>query len=152
MDLAQLSKLQPPKLSQSVHREECTQCFDNQVRMQHPRGLISIAIAISFCLQDGPLGIDVCLTCFNGGCLGADRNHALTHYKKTGHKFVLNVKRRRKPSSKRVCFHRTFPAVVLFDADDEGRGRGTSDKDHKARHYRGTRRRQICPLDRFEII
>jgi len=32
MDLAQLSKLQPPKLSQSVHREECTQCFENQVR------------------------------------------------------------------------------------------------------------------------
>lgn len=80
MDLAQLSKLQPPKLSQSVHREECTQCFDN---------------------QDGPLGIDVCLTCFNGGCLDPDRHHALTHYKKTGHKFALNVKRRRKPSSRR---------------------------------------------------
>ena len=26
-----LKHLQPPKLSQSVHREECTQCFDNQV-------------------------------------------------------------------------------------------------------------------------
>ena len=26
-----LKRLQPPKLSQSVHREECTQCFDNQV-------------------------------------------------------------------------------------------------------------------------
>ena len=35
MDLAQLAKLQPPKLSQSVHREECTQCFDNQVRIKH---------------------------------------------------------------------------------------------------------------------
>ncbi|KAI6121163.1 hypothetical protein F5141DRAFT_502246 [Pisolithus sp. B1] len=28
---SELEKLQPPKLSQSVHREECTQCFDNQV-------------------------------------------------------------------------------------------------------------------------
>jgi hypothetical protein len=29
--LADLSRLQPPRLSQSVHREECTQCFDDQV-------------------------------------------------------------------------------------------------------------------------
>ncbi len=26
-----LARLRPPNLSQSVHREECTQCFDNQV-------------------------------------------------------------------------------------------------------------------------
>ncbi|KAH0826369.1 hypothetical protein J3R83DRAFT_5331 [Lanmaoa asiatica] len=47
-----LSKLQQPRLSQSVHREECTQCFDN---------------------QDGDDGVDVCLVCFNGACLGQDR-------------------------------------------------------------------------------
>jgi UBP zinc finger protein len=29
-----LAPLRPPTLSQSVHREECTQCFDNQVRLQ----------------------------------------------------------------------------------------------------------------------
>jgi hypothetical protein len=29
-----LARLKPPTLSQSVHREECTQCFDNQVRPQ----------------------------------------------------------------------------------------------------------------------
>jgi hypothetical protein len=29
--LAQLTRLSQPKLSQSVHREECTQCFDDQV-------------------------------------------------------------------------------------------------------------------------
>ncbi len=29
-----LAPLRPPTLSQSVHREECTQCFDNQVRIQ----------------------------------------------------------------------------------------------------------------------
>jgi len=27
-----LARLKPPTLSQSVHREECTQCFDTQVR------------------------------------------------------------------------------------------------------------------------
>ncbi|TFY74314.1 hypothetical protein EWM64_g9698, partial [Hericium alpestre] len=79
-DLSELARLQPPKLSQAVHREECTQCFDN---------------------QDNPLGIDVCLTCFNGGCLSTDRHHASTHFEKTGHHFALNVKRRLKPSAQR---------------------------------------------------
>ncbi|CDO69813.1 hypothetical protein BN946_scf184803.g11 [Trametes cinnabarina] len=79
--LTDISRLQPPRLSQSVHREECTQCFDN---------------------QDSPLGIDVCLTCFNGGCLDKDRHHARTHVAKTGHAFALNVRRRLKPSANRV--------------------------------------------------
>ncbi|KAG6370630.1 hypothetical protein JVT61DRAFT_11258 [Boletus reticuloceps] len=73
---SELSKLQPPKLSQSVHREDCTQCFDN---------------------QDGDDGIDVCLVCFNGACLGQDRHHARTHVARTGHAFTLNVVRRPKP-------------------------------------------------------
>jgi len=30
--LNHLSSLKQPRLSQQVHREECTQCFDNQVR------------------------------------------------------------------------------------------------------------------------
>jgi Variant UBP zinc finger len=34
-----LARLKPPTLSQSVHREECTQCFDNQVR---PRSRIDM--------------------------------------------------------------------------------------------------------------
>ncbi|KAI0314538.1 ubiquitin carboxyl-terminal hydrolase 14 [Amylostereum chailletii] len=79
--LADLRQLQQPRLSQSVHREECTQCFDN---------------------QDGPAGIDVCLTCFNGGCLSTERHHARDHFRKTGHRFALNVRRKLKPSSNRV--------------------------------------------------
>ncbi|KDQ51372.1 hypothetical protein JAAARDRAFT_41222 [Jaapia argillacea MUCL 33604] len=78
--LSEVAQLQPPRLSQSVHREECTQCFDN---------------------QDHPLGIDVCLTCFNGGCLDKDRHHARTHHQKSGHPFTLNVKRKLKPSANR---------------------------------------------------
>ncbi|KAJ3513622.1 hypothetical protein NLJ89_g2850 [Agrocybe chaxingu] len=74
--IEQLTRLQAPKLSQSVHREECTQCFDN---------------------QDGPDGIDVCLSCFNGGCLDEGRHHARTHVSKFGHKFTLNVKRKLRP-------------------------------------------------------
>ncbi|KII83872.1 hypothetical protein PLICRDRAFT_46628 [Plicaturopsis crispa FD-325 SS-3] len=78
--LAELAQLQAPRLSQSVHREECTQCFDN---------------------QDLPSGIDVCLTCFNGGCLSDERHHAGTHAQRAGHPFTLNVKRKLKPSPQR---------------------------------------------------
>lgn len=97
--LPALEKLSPPKLSQSVHREECTQCFDNQVRKQGcPSTLRSLTIS-----QDGPEGIDVCLSCFNGGCLSEERHHARTHAEKTGHIWTLNVKRSRMEASpKRV--------------------------------------------------
>ncbi|KAL6305707.1 ubiquitin carboxyl-terminal hydrolase 14 [Sparassis latifolia] len=78
--LSEIARLQRPKVSESVHREECTQCFDN---------------------QDHPLGIDVCLICFNGGCLDKDRHHARTHFEKSGHAFTLNVKRKLKPSANR---------------------------------------------------
>ncbi|KAI0653789.1 ubiquitinyl hydrolase [Cubamyces menziesii] len=78
--IGDIARLQSPRLSQSVHREECTQCFDN---------------------QDSPLGIDVCLTCFNGGCLDKDRHHARSHAAKTGHAFTLNVKRKLRPSANR---------------------------------------------------
>ncbi|KDR73244.1 hypothetical protein GALMADRAFT_100868 [Galerina marginata CBS 339.88] len=79
----QIARLQPPRLSQSVHREECTQCFDN---------------------QDSPDGTDVCLSCFNGGCLSEERHHASTHVLKSGHRFTLNIKRKAKatPSPQRV--------------------------------------------------
>lgn len=74
---AAFATLAPPRPSQQVHRDECTQCFDD---------------------QDGLEGIDVCLTCFNGGCVGnEDRNHAALHHSKTGHNLVVNVKRVPKP-------------------------------------------------------
>lgn len=57
-----------------MYREDCTQCFDS---------------------IDDPTGLDVCLTCFNGGCT-ADRQHASLHYKLTGHPLVLNIKRTKK--------------------------------------------------------
>ncbi|KAF8590157.1 ubiquitinyl hydrolase [Ramaria rubella] len=80
--LAQLAHLASPRLSQSVHREECTQCFDN---------------------QDFTRGVDVCLSCFNGGCVNGDsmRNHARLHASKQNHAWSLNVKRKVKPSTLR---------------------------------------------------
>ncbi len=66
--------LRPPRPTQSVYREDCTQCFDS--------------------IDDAP-GLDVCLHCFNGGCAG-DRNHSSLHHTSTGHPLVVNIKRTRK--------------------------------------------------------
>ncbi|CAG1988548.1 unnamed protein product [Fusarium graminearum] len=66
--------LTPPDPSQSVYREDCTQCFDS---------------------IDDPDGLDVCLQCFNGGCAG-ERNHDRLHYALTQHPLALNIRRTRK--------------------------------------------------------
>ncbi|KAK3935511.1 ubiquitin carboxyl-terminal hydrolase [Diplogelasinospora grovesii] len=66
--------LRKPTLSQSVYREDCTQCFDS---------------------IDDPAGLDVCLECFNGGCAG-DRNHAKLHSSRRNHPLALNIRRTRK--------------------------------------------------------
>ncbi|KAI1118484.1 ubiquitin carboxyl-terminal hydrolase 14 [Nemania sp. NC0429] len=66
--------LSPPTPAQSVYREDCTQCFDS---------------------IDNPEGLDVCLQCFNGGCVG-ERTHSQLHYATTNHPFVLNIRRVRK--------------------------------------------------------
>ncbi|EXJ64223.1 ubiquitin thiolesterase [Cladophialophora yegresii CBS 114405] len=71
---AQSQDLRPPRPNQSVYREDCTQCFDS---------------------IDDEAGLDVCLSCFNGGCAG-DRNHSLLHYSLTSHPLVLNIKRTQK--------------------------------------------------------
>ncbi|KAI9321020.1 hypothetical protein BX666DRAFT_1851467 [Dichotomocladium elegans] len=66
------TRFSPPTAHTQVYKEECTQCFDS---------------------QDGPEGIDVCLTCFNGGCVDPTRQHAKLHYEKTAHPLVVNIRR-----------------------------------------------------------
>ncbi|EPQ32473.1 uncharacterized protein PFL1_00668 [Pseudozyma flocculosa PF-1] len=75
---AAFSTLAPPRPSQQVHKEECTLCFDD---------------------HDTQNGIDVCLSCFNGACTGADndRNHSQLHFQKTQHPIVVNIRRVPKP-------------------------------------------------------
>ncbi|KAF8710846.1 Hydrolase, partial [Rhizoctonia solani] len=94
---AQLIALQPPRLSQAVHREECTQCFDS---------------------QDSPNGIDVCLHCFNGGCLGEERHHARTHAEKTGHVWSLNFRRTPKPKSQRGDSEPPLKRLAIVEEHD----------------------------------
>lgn len=66
--------LSPPTPSQSVYREDCTQCFDS---------------------IDDPAGLDVCLQCFNGGCPGV-KTHSKLHSITRSHPLVLNIRRTRK--------------------------------------------------------
>ncbi|GAA5826073.1 hypothetical protein JCM5353_004201 [Sporobolomyces roseus] len=74
-----LSRLSPPRASQLVHREECTQCFDTVYSL-------------------GPLGLDVCLECFNGSCsTGSTNQHSISHAINTGHSLVVNIIKRKKP-------------------------------------------------------
>ena len=40
--------------------------------------------------------MNVCLSCFNGGCAG-ERNHAEHHHKLSKHPLILNIKRTKKP-------------------------------------------------------
>ncbi|KAJ2893568.1 hypothetical protein MKZ38_008440 [Zalerion maritima] len=65
--------LQAPHPTRAVYREECTQCFDN---------------------IDMPEGIDVCLQCYNGGCI--TNGHANLHHVLRNHPLVLNIRRTRK--------------------------------------------------------
>ncbi|KAI8870087.1 ubiquitinyl hydrolase [Ramicandelaber brevisporus] len=66
------ARLVPPTADSLVYKEECTQCFDT---------------------HDDDLGINVCLSCFNGGCLDPQRAHAETHYRKSAHPLALNIRR-----------------------------------------------------------
>ncbi|GAA5875619.1 hypothetical protein JCM16303_000684 [Sporobolomyces ruberrimus] len=78
-----LATLSPPRPSQLVHREECTQCFDTVFLL-------------------GELGLDVCLHCFNGACpQGSTNQHSNLHADKTGHSLVVNIGKRRKPTQER---------------------------------------------------
>lgn len=46
-------------------------------------------------LQDDEHGLNVCLSCFNGGCAGS-RDHARLHFERFGHPLALNIRRTRK--------------------------------------------------------
>ncbi|KAJ2784668.1 ubiquitin C-terminal hydrolase Ubp14 [Coemansia javaensis] len=71
-DHARAATLPRPTASTPVYKEECTQCFAD---------------------QDSADGVDVCLTCFNGGCPAPPHVHAQQHALKTGHQLALNIRR-----------------------------------------------------------
>lgn len=74
------SALHPPRVTDSVYRDDCTLCFDS---------------------IDDPAGLDVCLHCFNGGCAG-ERIHSRLHAQTASHPLAVNIKRTRKRKQPRA--------------------------------------------------
>ncbi|PYI31436.1 ubiquitinyl hydrolase [Aspergillus indologenus CBS 114.80] len=87
----------PPSTSQVVYREDCTQCFDS---------------------VDQSSGINVCLSCFNGGC-AHDRNHALLHFKRSGHPLALNIKRSRKKVQRDEPPQKVSKLAIAAETDED---------------------------------
>ncbi|ORX39093.1 hypothetical protein BD324DRAFT_618491 [Kockovaella imperatae] len=92
------ASLKPPGPSQQVHREECTLCFDG---------------------QDDTEGVVVCLQCFNGGCFGEGRRHALLHYEKTKHPLGVVIKRTRKEPKRRDSEEPPVKKLAIAAPSDE---------------------------------
>ncbi|OOF90746.1 hypothetical protein ASPCADRAFT_211661 [Aspergillus carbonarius ITEM 5010] len=90
-------ELKEPTTSQVVYREDCTQCFDS--------------------IDEGD-GLNVCLTCFNGGCAG-ERNHALLHFERLGHPLALNIKRSRKEVQRDEPPHKISKLAIAAETDED---------------------------------
>ncbi|QIW99806.1 hypothetical protein AMS68_005324 [Peltaster fructicola] len=63
-----------PGPTDPVYREDCTLCFDSTF---------------------DSAGLDVCLTCFNGGCAGS-RNHSHLHATQAQHPLAVNIRKTKK--------------------------------------------------------
>ncbi len=53
-----------------IYKDECTRCFDT---------------------AKTPGGVDVCLKCFNGGCVNEARNHSFLHFNMSQHPLSMNI-------------------------------------------------------------
>ncbi|KAG0306576.1 hypothetical protein BGZ98_002140 [Dissophora globulifera] len=73
-------RLSVPSHTAQIYKDECTLCFDS---------------------PDNEGGLDVCLSCFHGGCTDSERLHAIQHYTKTTHPLALNIKRVKLPKDVR---------------------------------------------------
>ncbi|PFH58894.1 hypothetical protein XA68_13079 [Ophiocordyceps unilateralis] len=91
------AELSPPSASQSVYREDCTQCFDS---------------------IDEPSGLDVCLQCFNGACAGA-RLHNGLHASLWKHPLALNIRRTRKPMVRDEPPTKMSKLAIVAESDED---------------------------------
>ncbi|KAL2866346.1 ubiquitin-specific protease UBP14 [Aspergillus lucknowensis] len=89
--------LQPPSSSQVVYREDCTQCFDS---------------------IDDESGLNVCLSCFNGGCAGSS-DHARLHYERFGHPLALNIKRTQKEVQREEPPQKISKLAITAETDED---------------------------------
>lgn len=89
--------LRPPTPSQPVYREDCTLCFDS---------------------IDSPDGLDVCLSCFNGGCAGP-RRHGVLHSKHTSHPLAVNIKRTRKQKQREEPPQKMSKLAIAAETEED---------------------------------
>ncbi|KAI9374001.1 hypothetical protein BJX61DRAFT_354157 [Aspergillus egyptiacus] len=89
--------LRPPSVSQAVYREDCTQCFDS---------------------IDDESGVNVCLSCFNGGCAGS-RDHARLHFERFGHPLALNIRRTRKKIQREEPPQKISKLAINAETDED---------------------------------
>ncbi|PHH92758.1 hypothetical protein CDD83_5382 [Cordyceps sp. RAO-2017] len=89
--------LSPPTPAQAVYREDCTQCFDS---------------------IDDPSGLDVCLQCFNGGCVG-ERRHSKLHSSAWNHPLALNIRRTRKAVVRDEPPPKMSKLAIAAESDDD---------------------------------
>jgi ubiquitin carboxyl-terminal hydrolase 5/13 len=89
--------LHPPWPNQSVYREDCTQCFDS---------------------IDSPSGLNVCLSCFNGGCAG-ESNHGLLHYQSNSHPLALNIRRTRRKINRDEPPQKISKLAIAAETEDD---------------------------------
>ncbi|KAL2844294.1 hypothetical protein BJY01DRAFT_215023 [Aspergillus pseudoustus] len=90
-------ELRPPSASQAVYREDCTQCFDS---------------------IDDEGGLNVCLSCFNGGCAGP-RDHARLHFERFGHPLALNIRRTRKKVQREEPPQKISKLAITAETDED---------------------------------
>ncbi|KAL2802289.1 hypothetical protein BJX63DRAFT_415456 [Aspergillus granulosus] len=90
-------ELRPPLASQAVYREDCTQCFDS---------------------IDDESGLNLCLSCFNGGCAGP-RDHARLHFERFGHPLALNIRRTRKKVQREEPPHKISKLAITAETDED---------------------------------
>ncbi|KAF7587566.1 hypothetical protein BBP40_007031 [Aspergillus hancockii] len=70
------------------------------------------------CAHDDKAGLNVCLTCFNGGCAG-DRDHASLHFKRLGHPLALNIKRTRKKVQRDEPPQKISKLAIAAETDED---------------------------------
>ncbi|PVV01586.1 hypothetical protein BB560_003991, partial [Smittium megazygosporum] len=91
------SNVNLPSQYSLIYKDECTACFDND--------------------KCGN-GIDVCLSCFNGGCSNDLMNHSNTHFIKTKHLLSLNIKKNLKTSDENEPAAK-ITKLEISEQDDE---------------------------------
>ncbi|KAI9740942.1 MAG: hypothetical protein M1818_004548 [Claussenomyces sp. TS43310] len=69
-------------------------------------------------MQDDPTGLDVCLSCFNGGCTG-ERNHSALHFKTRQHPLVLNIRRTRKAVKRDEPPHKISKLAIAAETETD---------------------------------